>query len=160
MVRAEGFQIENGRLNRVGPGAYFWKRSPYSSYLAKNWHSFSLKRGAYTGQSDLLCEVIGCRFDVEEGDILDFESSPNREIFEAAYYSEHHFKTLKGKELNTFFEVLVQKIEARLAVRIPGFTFKVLIKRLAPPPCDYPISVLGAPTCYIARDVSCMRIGY
>lgn len=147
------FQLASGR---AGTGVYFWLDEEFSEVLAIGWYKYLKSIGRFKSDRNPECAIVIAEIQADESDILDFEdSSIKRQILKLAQKRKIDFYNTKA--LAALSNLFISQLEGKLKV-----TFKIIILKVAPPPKDfcrkYPITIIGAPLCCVARSTECITI--
>lgn len=151
-IETHGFKKGKGRL---GKGVYFWSFSPYAEYLAKSWWEFFSSQGRYNADGNKKCAIIWAQFRIKEDEFLDLDDKEIKNSLAELCRKEKIGCSIENRELAATIVCFVSKIEEKL-----GQKFKILESTISTPPKDfvkeYPLSVLGAPSCYVIFDPACI----
>jgi len=138
---------------------YFWRKGHYSDILARGWHVEQKDKGLYSDDPEKLYCGLVCVLKVDETEFFDLDDEVVVDKMSAVYSSQNRGRppiTDTG-DISAFHDAFIKDLESELGKR-----FKVIQKRLPPPQpkyCpSYPVKVFAFPTCYIARDNSCISI--
>lgn len=147
-IQKQGFKIS--QHGRAGSGIYFWHVNIYAESLAIDWVYFENGPGVPVTiiYADLACE---------ENEILDMENQVFADQLATTAMRRNIMPNSGKKEISALYDYYVASLEKKL-----GTTFRLIKKKLAPPPANtrgYPIIAVGAPLAYIVRDVSIIQIG-
>ena len=155
-IRTGRFLLGSGR---GGKGAYFWRKGHYSDVLARGWHVEQKDKGEYSKETEpLYCGLI-CALKVDESEFLDLDDEAILDKMSSVYSAQYRGRPpiIDTKEISAFHDAFIKDLEIEMSTK-----FKVLQKRVPPPQSKfcptYPLKVVGNPTCYIARDASCISI--
>lgn len=151
-IQSSNFKISTGR---GGSGVYFWRKGRFSSRLSFGWYQQLKDRGKFSGEQDDSYAGIEVELIVNAGEYLDLEDPEVKE--ELASLIE-----LKGIDSKSDKRMIANLYDAfvKMVEKNAGVSMKLLTLRVAPPQNfpEYPISALGAPISYIARDSSIINI--
>lgn len=150
-IRKEGFKLSTGR---GGSGAYFWRRSNYYRDLAIAWFKQLQTERTFSGEPDVRCAIVYVQIEVPDDQILDLEDAGVKdEIASLAHL--RRINVNNDKQIAALYDLYVSQVEKELKKAI-----LVTIIRVAVPKnfAEYPIKMLGAPLCFIARDSKLPRI--
>ena len=147
-----GFRKGEGRL---GSGVYFWAEGAYAEELAIGWYKQALKEGRYWNESDKNGVIIFATMSSDDKFVLDLESRHmNYQLASLAFKQKiDPNDSIMRKFL---FGVFIDGLERKL-----GIQFRIILMKVAPPDrtcCKYPIGLLGAPLCIVARVTNCITI--
>tara|TARA_R110001599_G_scaffold26935_1_gene94902 strand:- start:4441 stop:4995 length:555 start_codon:yes stop_codon:yes gene_type:complete len=147
-----------------GAGAYFWgyhsdEAKDDAKELAVCWWGIETKRGNYSKSQDKRCSVIYVDFTIENKDVevLDITEPEINETFRT--YSKKVLDRVVTKDANDVsqvYDMFISLLEEK-AKR----NFKLIHARVQSPggyDSGLPKDVAGTPSCYIARDTSCVNI--
>ncbi len=150
-IGKEGFKLSTGR---GGKGAYFWRRSAYYRELAIAWFQQLKSERAFSGEPDVKCTVIYVEIEVPEDQVLDLEDPDVKDEI-ASLSTLRRMNPNNDKNIAALYDLYVTQIEKELKKAI-----LVTIVRVAVPKdlSEYPIKMLGAPLCFVARDSGVIRI--
>ena len=150
-ITREGFNLSTGRGGR---GAYFWRRSGYYRELAIAWFKQLESEGAFSGESDQRCAVIYVAMEVADDQVLDLEDPDVKDEI-ASLSTQKRVNVNRDKDIAALYDLYVNEVEKEL-----GKAVLVTIIRVAAPKnfTEYPIKMLGAPICFIARDSNVPKI--
>jgi hypothetical protein len=150
-IQVSGFQLGTGR---AGTGIYFWL-GPYYIELAVGWYRFLASKNEFADDENPACAVIIVEVKAGEGEVLNLEDEELKNEIALVVKKQGinpHNKTAVAKLYDSF----IMRLEEKLQVRFKAIKIRVGI------PLefirDYPISVIGAPMCCVARDTGCITI--
>jgi hypothetical protein len=126
--------------------------------LSRGWHAYKRSTGGYEEETEKGYCGLKCSMTLFENEYLDLDSPMFRDSILTTYV-----RTFPGRArvdtaaMSGFYDAFIKDVEKSMKT-----TFKVIAKRLAPPPSEhcpgYPYLVAGDPPCYVARDVSCISV--
>lgn len=150
-IREEGFKLSTGRGGR---GAYFWRRSEYCRDLAIAWFKQRVSEGTFSREPDVRCAVIYVQMEIPEDQVLDLEDPDVKDEI-ASLSTLRRINPNNDKDIAALYDLYVSEIEKEL-----GKPIFVTIIRVAVPKnyLGYPMKMVGAPLCFIARDPSVPQI--
>ena len=160
-IRTNGFRYSNIGLR--GGGIYFWgyildDLEVYAKDLAIAWWRFAKKKGDYAKAASSHCSVIFADFQVENQEILDFEDQQVREQF--IIYSQKVYERIKeinpDQKISTIYDLFISDVEKYL-----GKTFKMIHVKVQVPKTYkkvLPIDLTGQASCYVIRNLNCIKI--
>jgi hypothetical protein len=153
-IRKSGFERSKGRF---GKGVYFWSHSPYAEYLARAWWRFEYERNHYSSDKHQGCAILWAEFKIEENDLIDLDNKEIKTHLAMLCKNKGIGYNAKGEEVAAIIMLFVSQIENQL-----GHRFKIMETTTTPAPKKfvekYPISALGAPSCYVVLDTGCIVI--
>lgn len=164
-INAKGFKTAGGRL---GQGVYFWGYTDdsmefYVKELASSWWYYSKCSNRYKSAADTSCSVIFVEVLLENKKYLDIEDIEIKQrfiLFSNEIYRRlsNRYKRDKKKILQSAYDLFVKRLEEEL-----GSDFDVIHVRVAPPNKDYykaalPVEITGAPSCFVVKNTSCIKI--
>lgn len=148
-IYKNGFHIS--KEGRAGKGVYFWHVNIYVEMMAAGWVR---SRPGHTGEKiSLIYSELTC----EEREILDMENQVLLDQLATSAVRRGITGRAKASDVHSLYESYVASLEKKL-----GTTFRMVQKKLAPPPSvseNYPKIGIGEPLAYIVRDVSIIKIG-
>jgi hypothetical protein len=153
--------VESGRFTpgsgRAGQGAYFWRKSPSSRELAIAWARQCIAERRFRNEKTPKWAVIHVEIGCGKREYLDLENPDLTDRLD-------ELRRAKGLDLESDEQLhanLRTELVTALQTELKTF-FKVLSVKVAPPSRefakDYSISLLGAPICYVVRDVACIKV--
>jgi hypothetical protein len=151
-IDAGGFRSSQGR---AGTGVYLWA-GRYSRALAIGWYNYCYEKGTFATDTDAHGMVIYCSVEAEETAIFNLEDPDFVESIEALARFRNITNQSPIADVAALWDGYVKAIERR-----ENTTYVILEKRLAAPPsryCDYPVTVLGQPYCFIVRAPDRIRV--
>lgn len=145
-----GFSLGSGR---AGSGIYFWVESPLYLELAKAWFRYAKSKGEYNPEIDPECIVIIAEVKASGTEYLDLEDIKFKNlIYELGLEQNVDFDNVR--DVARLYNLFISRMEQAAGCRI-----KMLTVRVAPPPdYKYPIKVIGAPLCCVARTQDCVTV--
>ena len=150
-IKANGFQKSRGR---AGKGVYFWADSHYCRKLAVGWYAQSLADGQYRNDEDPSGVVLFATLSTEETCFLDLENQTLKDQIAVLAERQRLGSRPSNHDIAALYDLFIKRIE-----KARNIVYNVLAIRVAPPrDLDYPIAVVGAPLCYIARITDCITI--
>ncbi len=143
-------------LGRAGSGIYFWHKSRYFITLAKKWHYQCSNKHHYDNDENKSCVVIIVELQADEDAILDMENPDMKDrIAELAEVKQIPLKN--RHKIAALHDLFIKRMESALKT-----TFAIILIRVAPPDRvyypEYPIDIMGAPLCCVARNNDCVTI--
>ncbi len=150
-IEKNGFKVSRGR---GGTGIYFWRKSGYYRELAIAWFKQLEAQGTFRREPKVACAVIYVQIEVSNDQLLDLEDPDVKDQIETLS-KQRHVDTSKDGEIAALYDLFVSELEKEL-----GNSILVTIIRVAPPKnyFGYPIKMLGAPICFIARDAHVPKV--
>ena len=148
-----GFIVGSGR---AGTGVYFWAESPYWTELAAGWYRFALSRRQYDKEARRAGVIIFVEITVDETEVFYCENAVVASLIASLFRRMGLNREASDEDMARLWDGFIKEME-----RKQGVTYKVLEKRLAPPPrefCDYPIQRLDAPFAYMVRFPECVHV--
>jgi len=156
------FGFEPSLEGHRGRGVYFWGYSldelrEIVRELSIGWWAFAKNRGDYSKAKNTNCGVIYVNFGIDEdNDYLDVMSPKINDKFQV-YYNKIIGRTkCTDEELSKIYDMFVNDLEEALKKE-----FKLIHTRIPAPKKAVrfaPIGITGSPSCYVARDASCVNI--
>jgi hypothetical protein len=152
-INKQGFILGTGR---AGSGIYFWHKSHHYIPLAKGWYSQCCDKHLYDTDENKGCVVIVVELQAPEDAILDMENPEMKDRI-AALAEARKIDATKFRRISALYDFFIKRMEVELKS-----TFAILLIRVAPPDRayypEYPISIIGAPLCCVARNNGCITI--
>lgn len=152
-IRQNGFIITSGR---GGKGAYLWRNSAYSDFLARAWHSQKYYDGDFNRDIDQECAIIHAVINVSENQFLDLEDPDIKDGLTHLAISKK-IDLRNKKELSALYDSFVAEVEKQIMTKI--LTVQL---RVATPKSEYvknyPMAIAGLPLSYIVREPKIIEI--
>jgi hypothetical protein len=153
-IQKNGFRKSLGRL---GEGVYFWSDNPFAEYLAKAWWEFESSRNAYKDDENPNCSTIQASFQIEENDYLNLDERDIKNALAQLCIDQKLGYSANSKEMAATVMAFVERLEKKM-----DHKFKVMESTVSTAPKRfvdrYPVALLGAPSCCIVFDETCIKI--
>lgn len=153
-IRDTGFKKSKGRLGR---GVYFWRENPFAELLAKSWWKFETSRKRYAADSNKCCCVICARFKIKVNEYLDLDDKDIKDGLACLCIEKNLGYLTSDIEMAALITAFVKRLETKLDLE-----FKVIQSTVSTAPKhfveEYPIKVIGSPSCYVVFCESCIEI--
>jgi hypothetical protein len=151
-IQTTGFQLGSGR---AGSGVYFWL-GPYYIELAVGWYKYQASINEFDAYENSACAVIIVDVKTEDGEVLNLEDEELKNEI-AVVVKKQGINPNNKAAVAKLYDSFIMKLEEKLQIK-----FKAIKIRVGIPPKefirDYPISIIGAPMCCVARDAGCITV--
>ncbi len=151
LVQKNGFRQGTGK---GGTGVYFWL-GPYYIELAVGWYKFLASKNRFSNDENPSCAVIIALIKADESEVLNLEEEVLKNEI-AAVVKKQGIDPRNKNAVAKLYDSFIMRLEQKLQVK-----FKAVKVRVGIPLeflKDYPISIIGAPLCCIAREIGCITI--
>lgn len=137
------------KIGRRGSGAYFWKDIPgHETVCERLAFGFVHRNSSF---KYLVAWCIKVEIDVEEDKFLDFNDEFLKgKILSICSRFGRYDRIFAGKVYN----LVLEEMERNLGFRI--LAYQVSVK--PPKSCNFPIDLIGMPTCIVVRDKKLIEI--
>lgn len=143
------------RQGRAGTGVYFWRKNAYSVILANGWYSFYLNKNYYNDDIDKRFVYLNVKIDVNEDNFLDLEDPELKDRLSKIAIEQNLDRNTKEDIIIGLFDHFISNLEKEL--KIEFYVWQIRVN--APYDCkEYPLSFLGNPLCYVAKNVDLITI--
>jgi len=143
-------------LGRAGSGIYFWHKSHHYIPLAKGWYNQCYNKHLYDADDNKSCVVIIVQLQAGEDEVLDMENHDMKDRI-AALAEVRKIDATNFRRISALYDLFIKRMEDELES-----TFAILLIRVAPPDRtyypEYPLNIVGAPLCCVARNKECIII--
>ena len=152
-IQEKGFEKSKGRF---GDGIYFWCESPYAEYLAKSWWRFCVFDGRYAGGECNDCAIVWADIEINENEFLDLDQKDIKYNLATLCLKCGIGYEAKNREIASIITTFLSMLEEELDCKFKVIeTSTAMNKKFME---QYPISIIGAPGCYVVFDKRCIMI--
>ena len=152
MIKASGVWYTSA--GRAGTGAYFWAESPYAWALAVGWYREALEEGKFSRDANREGIVLFVNLTSDEKECLDLEDETLKNKMAELIIAKGPSGKVSDRRQAAFYDFFIRELEKDRKVK-----YALLRVKVAPPrEVDYPLRVLGAPSCLVARSTNCITI--
>ena len=151
-ILREGFRPST--TGRRGTGVYFWRKTAHWQTIGEAWHRAASRLKTFTGDADPTLSIVHVVLRVPKARFLDLDSDDLRDTVSDIAFSQKIDSGADSELINNLYNDLILTVEQGAGIKIAVLRSTIAVPDMSK---EYPFQVLGNPTGYIVRDVSCIQ---